>query len=248
MTFVRKPQFPLVSPGGNRVPFEKVEKFLGPPHIYDIKRNLGRGFECLSKLGCNDDIVQTFRDLADFSATLYAYHDGMIHDASVSRLADTRNEITHRILCLPPLEDIEKDQELYAREMTSTNDMKLYEACRLTAILYSAMISFPLPRSRRARGVLIPAIKQALNQVNPYGKDRDFSRIFFWCAILAGISAYGTTIEEWFQERVATLSVNLKIASWEDAEEILESFAWLNCACSKAGSEFWDEAVSEGMI
>jgi hypothetical protein len=242
---LRKPTFPATSPRGKTLNFEKSDDFVVFPLRFSPTRAFGTAFECFSALkypGYEDAHVRTFLDLGNFSGTLHAYNEGLFRNISISRIADSRNKLTHRTLSLPSAKDLEFSQKIAIVSDEEYRNLEVYEACRLTAVLYTIMVVFPLPRSKRARDHLMPRIRGALECIDPYSVKEEICGLLFWCLAVAGVAADGYPSRDWFLRRLLPVSSILKIENWSETEKFLEKFAWLRCACSQAGLSFWEEA------
>jgi hypothetical protein len=236
--------FPMVSPRGKKLPFEKLHSFLRPSSPFRVYESNGNRFSYLRLInypGYDSSQIDAFQDLGEYSATLHAYHEGLLQEVSISRISDSRNEIMHRLLSLPSAQELDALHEIVpAREYTK-GGLQIYEACRTTALLYSIMVTFPLPRSKHSRDTLIPLIKQALDPIEPIHGGDGLCELYLWCVLVAGVSASGYPIRQWFLDQVSTVAECLQVKVWADIEHILESFAWLKCACTSAGIAFWEE-------
>jgi len=193
-----------------------------------------------------DEYVDTFRDLADYTDTLRAHYEGTIQVLGV-KIGDSRNALQHRLLCLPPGMELNDSLEPNPSDdgNVSPCDLLAYEACRLTALIYSVMVTFPLPRSKYARDCGLTTLEQVFSAVDPSSQGPDAARLYFWCLIVAGIGAFDHEHRAWFMAQTRKLAQELQVWSWEEAEAILITFAWLKCACSSAGRDFWDQVWQE---
>jgi hypothetical protein len=242
---LRKPTFPATSPTGKSVHFERLEGFFKYPWEFSKSISYGSGFHCISALkypGYEYAHMSTFLDLGNFCGTLHAYHEGLLREISISRIADSRNKLTHQVLSLPQARDLEFSQRTANVSDVEYHHLEVYEACRLTAMLYTIMVVFPLPRSRHARDYLIPLIRNALDCVAPYTSTQEVRGLYFWCLVVTGVAATGYPVRDWFLRRLPRVTSYLKIESWTEAEKFLEKFAWLRCACNQAGLTFWADA------
>lgn len=186
--------------------------------------------------------MDTFRDLGNFSGTLHAYHEGLLRQVRISRIADSRNKLTHQIFSLPHAKDLEFSTTNGTISDFEYHNLEVYEACRLTAVLYTLMVIFPMPRSKHARDYLIPLIRDALNCIDPYRGNKDVCGLYFWCLVVAGVAATGYPIRDWYLQRLVSTASFLQIYNWDEAEKFLERFAWLQCACHQAGECLWTDA------
>ena len=186
-----------------------------------------------------DKYVDTFEDLADYTDTVYAHSEGILHIPGVA-IAYSRNALQHRLVSLPPgkelhdpLGDSPSDGNI------SSGVLLAYEACRLAALTYSVLVTFPLPRSMYARDRALTALKEVLDEIDPTSQGPDAMRLYFWCVAVAGIAALDHQHRALFMWQTKRLAIELHIQSWEEAERTLLTFAWLESACSPAGRAFW---------
>lgn len=238
---MRKPCYPMLNPQGQVLSFERLESFAGAFDLSNGSARRGWGFGYLNLLGFDNSHVDPFHDLADFSATLHAYHEGLLREPVLTRIADSRNALQHSLLSLPSEEELERSRELDSTG-TSKQVTYIYEACRMTALLYSVMVTFPLPRSKYVRDRVLPALDAVLSRIEPYSDGYGLGTIYLWCLTVAGIAASGYPTRLQYAERLGQVSAHWGICSWPDVERALESFAWLKCACSVGGESLWAEA------
>lgn len=242
--------------GRKRVAFEPCQSFLraiGDENLgqkYGVSSLAGRGFTYLRDLGCCDDEqIQTFRDLANYSMTLQAVHSGQLSHVSLTRILDSRNNVTHRVLSLPTAEELQQSRSGNGDDVSDSKEkrghMALYEACRLAAMIYTIMVVFPLPRAQYTRGALIHALKDALQSVKVDKSTIKGNAAMLWCLVLGGCCAEGLDLgelHEWFLDRLVELCLDCGIEEWARVEATIRDFIWLRCACSDTGKRLWTRA------
>jgi len=105
------------------------------------------------------------------------------------------------------------------------------------------MITFPIPRSKYAREYTLQASDATLNRINPFSGGYGLGSIYLCCLTVAGIAAFGYPARTRYTERLSQVPAHWGIRSWCDAERMLESFAWLKCACNAGGAALRAEAL-----
>jgi len=109
---MRRPCYPIVTPQGRILSFERLESSAQAFDLSNEPARRGPGFSYLNLLGLDSNYVDPFHDLADFSAILHASHEGLLYQPLITRIADSRNVLQHRLLSLPSAEELVKMQEL----------------------------------------------------------------------------------------------------------------------------------------
>jgi hypothetical protein len=195
----------------------------------------GCGFLVLLDLGFENRHVQPFIDLADFSTILAAYQFGILPRPNIPEIASNRNIVQHQLLSLSPMSELEETEKEYAL---------FYETCRLTALLYSVMVTFPIPRSNDVREALLHRLQESMTQqvlvfAALLEERSDLLDMFIWCLAVGGIAALGKEELGWFVERTRCVVIFLQLRSWSDIEAKLRNFAWLRSACNPGAVAFW---------
>jgi len=131
---------------------------------------------------------------------------------------DRRNSVQHSLMSLP------SGDELLVPE-DKVKSIALYESIRHAALIYSAAVTFPLP-----------ALSGHFHKLAAT-----------WILILGGIAASDTKERDWFVRSISIVAKILKIGTWEEVAEIVESFLWLESACGPGGRILWAE-VTRGRL
>jgi hypothetical protein len=66
--------------------------------------------------------------------------------------------------------------------------------------------------------------------------------VLLWMLVLGGIAALDKAERPWFVSQLVKLVRALEI-DWNSVEGILESFLWLESACSLGGQLLWSEVI-----
>ena len=165
-----------------------------------------------------------------------AYHQGTLVNPSIPEIARNRNIVQHQLLSLPRFEDLRSQGQKTA---ILPKNAYLYEACRLTALLYAVMVTFPIPRSNQVRETLLRNLKEILVSIGMREGRRELLEVRLWCLVLGGIASLGKEEMGWYVEQTRIVVRLLQLGSWKDFETILTTFAWLGCACNPGTVEFW---------
>ena len=238
------PAYPSLNPRGKPLVYLSLETLLHPHRppegLPGDSPRCGLGFELLRLMNVRDEYVDTFKVLADYTNILCAYHEGILHVPGVV-IADSRNVLQHRLLDLPTIKELPHSYGANLSGDSISPNLYAYEACRLAALIYGVMVTYPLPRSQHARGIALNALKELLGNVDLLSQGPHAAKLYFWCLVISSIGAYDNDDRAWFILQTKELVAALDIRSWDEAERNLHMFAWLKCACSVAGRALWAE-------
>lgn len=161
------------------------------------------------------------------------YIQGHPSGLTLGQIARTRTAIQHRLLLLPSAEGL---------DIGSPSKPNIYECCRITALIFSVAVIFPIPNTYDVLQTLIRQLKAAIKASGIDGKRAECSEVFLWILVIGGIAALDKPERPWFVSQLARIVERLKI-DWRGAEEILDSFLWLEFACNTSGHQLWDEVM-----
>lgn len=142
-------------------------------------------------------------------------------------LADIRNFVQHYLLSLPPSE-----------KLTTIPD-PLYEATRLTALIYSLLIVFPVHGPRAPFAELASQLRFNLSFLD-LDKQKE-TKLLLWILVMAAIAGINAANRVWFVWAVREFALRLGIKSWEGLKDILDGFLWLGITNDKDGQAVWQE-------
>ena len=165
------------------------------------------------------------------------YLDGEPASLSVGALSYARTAIQHRLLSLPTAEEI----NLSFR--TKSIRLNIYEACRLTALIYGVAIIFPIPNSYKVLQNLVRSLKASIEVCGMNQLAITLPDFLLWILVLGGIAAFEKPERNWFASHVARLVKERKIDNLERIEEELTSFLWLDSACGPGGRQLWSDMM-----
>lgn len=136
---------------------------------------------------------------------------------SASVLIDHRNTTQHALLSLPP------------RAGNS-------ECLRLAALIYSLLVTFPLPYTLTTFQCLVKGLRMALVEWD--GDDQ----VLIWVLAMGGIGAVGLDERQWFVEEFREVTIRAGVRSWDEAREIIKEGLWFEATNGKDGFELWLES------
>jgi hypothetical protein len=192
--------------------------------------------------------VDVFLHLSEYSTLVQWYYNRHLDPSDCDSFADVRNQVHHAIFNLPdeqdPVESVLDMCNLSPDDFSVSHG--LYLTCRLAANLYATHVTFPLPRSALIRTMILPLLASKLDQMtqvvcNP---------LLLWCATVAAIAAEEMPEHARLVEHVEILCRGLHVTSYPHFLGILETFAWVEVACSEGCRRLWErlavQAVSRG--
>jgi hypothetical protein len=184
------------------------------------------------------EIVTAFVNLGEFSSVVQHYSRRPYGPVVLDLLGDSRNLVHHDLLSLPDEHDHVvqimgyDDQPLEQMELSR----EIYLACRLSALLYAAQVTFPIPRSGFLREIILsqlcPRLTRLLGQTVS-------SRLLLWCVVIATISL-GEKSEQ-LTPYMNWLCRELGVDTLEKLLGILHSFAWVEEAAQNRCKELWEK-------
>lgn len=137
--------------------------------------------------------------------------------------------------------------DLLAGENYNLNKSRdqLLNACRLGALLYTAIIQNDFWVSSISEKLILQ-LKSCLEGGSRLTKEMSALRL--WLMFLAGSLALGPTEKSWFVCSIAQTAFQLSLSSWRDAKLLLETFAWTGKGQDGSGRELWEEAMGKPIV
>lgn len=138
---------------------------------------------------------------------------------AASVLLDYRNATQHALLSLSP------------RDGRS-------ECYRLAALIYSLLVTFPLPYSVAPFKYLVTRLKIALTK-----RDGDWDDMLLWVLAIGGIGATGLDERMWFVRRFQNATKRIGVRSWTEAKDIITRGLWHEATNDGDGQDLWLESI-----
>ncbi|KAJ1714654.1 hypothetical protein NYO67_3175 [Aspergillus flavus] len=240
-----KPAFPLIYPDGKpfvyRAPLQALAVRQPPRHV--TLRNFGFQQLALLHPPVKGTIIRVFLDLTEMTQALQYLAGQPCGSRLLTLIGDTRSNIMHRLCSLPDQTD--RPTSIFHKRTCTAEDQArattVYIISRKTALLYSAHVVLPLPQTSLIRRKMTLEIHEYMLLLKGQRPEAELE-ILLWCSIVAGICADAMlAIQSWFVREARELCDGLKITTWDELSETLQSFAWLDCASDEAGKALWSQ-------
>lgn len=201
---------------------------VSPQHQGD----LGKGFR---KLGLDDHMKSVLEEMSDYTALIDAYLHATTPVPEISAMIDRRNSVQHALTSLPAANGLRETQSGF---------IALYEPIRLTMLIYSLGVIFPLPPMKGTHRKLVLLLKIAFEAMDSYEQAQ--TPVILWVLTLGGIAALGMLERRWFVKELSRLLATSPVYRvWQYAVEEFHSYLWLDSACEPGGRLLWDEVTQE---
>jgi hypothetical protein len=222
-----KPYWPQLASDAKSITNLNITKLQGVNHI-------GEGFLDIGDFVLSDDALGVLQALAAHTAAVESYTCGREATSDLATLIDQRNSIQYRLLCLPTAGEL--NTEL-------VNSPSVYESVRLTALIYSVAVTFPLPLSTSPILKLVFRLKLILAKTSAERNCKRVHGVLFWCLMIGGIAASNTEDRSWYVENLVILSAKLGFFTWRDVVSEMGRYLWLESACDSGGRDLWMEVL-----
>jgi hypothetical protein len=170
--------------------------------------------------------------------------DGLGHEkpgsALLSDVIRTRNTVQHRLLSLP------------RREFVLVPDHAIYEACRLSALIFSDMVIFPLPAAKNVGPRLAAMLRQTLERLSgpapnhntDMDGETDHAPVLLWVVMLGAIAGANTKgLRDWYCAMLHRYAVLLGVTAWSDVRVLLQKHLWWDHVCDPPARQIWAEVI-----
>ncbi|KAF4151959.1 hypothetical protein CNMCM6069_002814 [Aspergillus lentulus] len=238
-----KPLFPMVDVEGNEINLPSPLQLFPLPDDPPTKPNLGFRDLLSTRPPVHATLVDVFLHLSEYSTLVQWYYNRSLDPSNCDRFADIRNQVHHAIFSLPdehdPVETVLELCDFSPDDFSVSHG--LYLTCRLAANLYATHVTFPLPRSALIRAMILPLLASKLDQMTQVV----CTPLLLWCATVAAIAAEGMPQHLRLVDHVETLCRALKVTSYPRFVEILETFAWVEVACSEGCRRLWERLAAQ---
>ncbi|KAM5484365.1 hypothetical protein McanCB56680_002440 [Microsporum canis] len=199
------------------------------------------------------------QNMREYNIVVDLQTQGLLPNLELSVIADRRNYIQYNLVSLPASYEFPDDYIATYR---------LYEACRLAAMVYSMLVIFPLPAANRPFKRLVAQLVNALITVDgdegsgwaaesgqwpwEYGREGQdrlgseeeerVSCIYLWIIVMGGIASRGMGADsDWFAARFDQTLRMKGLSTWEGVKQCLTSIMWMDSVCDYGGLTFWKE-------
>ena len=189
------------------------------------------GFATLLNLGVTHDALNAVLDSSDITIRFQHYWRGTLKNPHLQSLFSQKNRQHHALLSLPPASAPELGLEQKA--------MPVYDCVRLTALLYSSSVLFPLPASTGTGQRLVRLIKGAIENLPLETVLEVAGPMLLWALILGAIASEIMTEEDikfWYHQRLEAVLRLTGVKTWPQVKQILVTFLWMDEACDEGAT------------
>lgn len=199
------------------------------------------------------------QNMREYNIVVDLQTQGLLPNLELSVIADRRNYIQYNLVSLPASYEFPDSYNAIYR---------LYEPCRLAAMVYSMLVIFPLPAANRPFKRLVAQLINALITVDgddgsgwaaesgqwPWEYEREGSQdltpeeeervscLYLWIIVMGGIASRGMGADsEWFAARFEQTLQMKGMSTWEEVKHCLTSIMWMDSVCDYGGLAFWRE-------
>ena len=144
-----------------------------------------------------------------------------------------RNWTHHRLMSLPCWQELAEDER-------SECPQGAYEICRVTAILYSTAVIFPMPANTGWYLKEVEALANFHKTFTLRGLPGSTNSSIIWALWIAGMAAMHTPHRNFFVTALRSSLVSSGLLSWPAVTDTLARFLWSEPACGRGGKLLWE--------
>jgi hypothetical protein len=133
------------------------------------------------------------------------YLQGKPCGLKLGAIGRTRTTVQQRLLLLPTAEELSIPLSL------SKPKPNIYECCRLTALIYSVAVVFPVPNSHSVLQELVRRLIIVMGVLDIRTFGVELGGVLLWMLVLGGIAALDTLERHWFTLQFAWIVRRLDI-------------------------------------
>jgi hypothetical protein len=222
-----RPRFSFIPMQGDKNPTLKDRLCFS---LTELEQDFGR----LYKIGFTAELAEVFQAMKAYTSILEGYQEGSMAETNMCMISDQRNLVQHHLMSLPSADQLDEDFR---------QSHPVYETCRLSGIIFSAGIIFPLPAQTAPLPNLVICVQAELQESNfkSNWSSPDAVRVLIWVLMLSGIAATNMPERRWFVAALGRVAAYAGLSTWRDLKQVLKLMLWLDSACDSAGQQLWDE-------
>jgi hypothetical protein len=212
---------------------------------------LSSSFRGVQHYGIIDSLLSVLEAMGALTLAIHNYLFHIPGSLTLGQICRTRTAIQKRLLLLPTGEEL-KPRNI-AETATETDaevvEVKIYECCRLTAMIFGVAVVAPIPDTFHVLQIYVTHLKVEVegsgllthtSSASQTSYSEDLAKFLLWMLVLGGIASLDKPERVWFVEQLARLAAMLDV-DWCEVKEILGTFLWLESACGDGGKELWGE-------
>ena len=196
----------------------------------------GSGFSTLARLSGRNmkDLCSIMSAICTYTEKIDDYCNGRLPAQSILILADERNRVQHRLLSLPTLATIRK---------SGGTEASVYEATRLATIIYTLLVTFPIPAISSPFAELSRRVKAQIPSLD-FQVLQDEPGILLWILVMAAIASINVGERRWYLKYLKQVTDRLGLSHWNELREQLLKFLWYGSTNDSDGVLLWKEMHS----
>ena len=205
----------------------------------------GQGFLCRIPGGLPSNAEALFERLSSTDKLMNEFRDRRLTDSEYSMLIMARNAVQHRLISLQSWEHLpERERDAHSRVM--------YECCRITALLYSNAVLFPIPLNtgwhRRLCQQLRNVMQASLFDSLLHAKES--RAVLLWSLYIGAMAAFHTPERSFFLDSLRQILAQQshEYTSWQVVESVLLDFLWTDTVCGQGAAVVWHELQRESKL
>ena len=144
-------------------------------------------------------------------------------------IVHARNALQHRYLSLPAL------------ECPTNREDAIYDAVRLSLLIYSDMVLFPCPDAAGVKSTLANELTRSLNSCTLHNCSEASSRVLLWVSTLGAIAATNTPYRAWYVTKCKMCLQLLEIEDCTRYLRLMKCFLWWDYVCEGPAITLWQE-------
>lgn len=198
--------------------------------------DIERGFGQLQEIGITSNMAEAFQAAFTYINIVRA---SLVNGYDLPLLADRRNLTQHTLLSLLPSAEIPTS---FSHPTKATT----YDICRLTALIFSVGVMFPIPAQNTPLKSLAKQIRTQLSLPTASAMwTAPPNRIpLIWTLMLGGIAATDTPERPFFVSALGETARRSELTTWPEIRRALDMMLWYDVACDEAARILWSEANS----
>jgi hypothetical protein len=139
----------------------------------------------------------------------------------------------HQLMSVPPFEDL-PDEGDGPRVQAG-----VYEVCRLTVILYSCAVVFPLPTMSGWHLKLCRKIRKLNQMVDILHWSPATRPLAVWSLFVASMAGFHYEKKLYFKDTLRVILNQMGLTAWPRIRNVLQEFLWSSLACEQGGQIVW---------
>jgi hypothetical protein len=202
------------------------------PIAVELDSKLGSGFRYLRHTCQGQELLDVLNAYSEITVALDHHVRGGPTAPDMVDLASVRNCTQHRILSQLPTQLDISDPEQY-----------IHHVVRLSTLIFSEMVIFPLPPTQGVKPRLALLLQQSLEACRLVQCWELHSQLLLWALTLGAIAASYTPQRSWYIDQLLQETSLMQVENWFMLELICSRFLWWKPVCSEPLRRAWTEMI-----